>query len=49
MYKFFISKNMIQNDKAILTGENFNHIRNVIRHKKWDKISLFCEEQQEKN
>lgn len=41
MPKFFVTNNQIQNEIIIITGEDVNHIVNVLRLKKQDKI-LVC-------
>ena len=42
MYRFFVSKNQIfkANHSAIITGEDVNHIKNVLRMKAGEEISL---------
>ena len=40
MYKFFIKHNQINENKAKIIGEDVNHIANVLRLKKEDKIIL---------
>lgn len=41
MYKFFVEDSEIKENKVIITGENKNHIINVLRMEKGDKI-LIC-------
>ena len=31
MYKFFVKEEEIENNKINITGEDFNHIKNVLR------------------
>ena len=38
MYKFFINHNQINENKAKIIGEDVNHIANVLRLKKEEKI-----------
>ena len=40
MYKFFISQKQIDGETATITGEDVNHIANVLRLKQPDKIIL---------
>ena len=40
MYKFFISQKQIDGETATITGEDVNHIVNVLRLKQPDKIIL---------
>ncbi len=40
MYKFFISQKQIKDEKVKIIGEDVNHIANVLRLKKSDKIIL---------
>lgn len=40
MYKFFIDQNQIEENRAKIIGEDVNHISNVLRLKKNDKIIL---------
>ena len=40
MYKFFVTEKQIEGDKAKIIGEDVNHIANVLRLKKKDKIIL---------
>ncbi|MBQ9828184.1 MAG: 16S rRNA (uracil(1498)-N(3))-methyltransferase [Lachnospiraceae bacterium] len=40
MPRFFIDKNDISEDRVIITGDDVNHIRNVLRMKPGDEISL---------
>jgi len=40
MPKFFVSNSQIQNDNIILTGEDVNHIKNVLRMKEREEIHL---------
>lgn len=40
MPKFFINNNQIQNDKIILIGEDVKHIKNVLRMKEKEEVSI---------
>ena len=40
MYKFFISQKQIDGEIATITGEDVNHIVNVLRLKQLDKLIL---------
>ena len=40
MYHFFINSNQINADKAFVTGEDYNHIKNVLRLKPGEKAVL---------
>ena len=40
MSKFFVNSNQIKDNKAILVGENANHIKNVLRMKEDDELSI---------
>lgn len=40
MYKFFVTEKQIEGDKAKIIGEDVNHIANVLRLKKKDRIIL---------
>jgi 16S rRNA (uracil1498-N3)-methyltransferase len=40
MPKFFVDNNQINNDKAIITGNDFNHIKNVLRMKVGDTFNI---------
>lgn len=40
MANFYISKSMINEDKAIITGDEAKHISRVLRMKKGDKVTL---------
>lgn len=40
MPKFFVDSNQINNDKAIITGNDFNHIKNVLRMKVGDTFNI---------
>ena len=33
MSTFYIKKNQIQDNKIVITGDDYNHIRNVLRYK----------------
>lgn len=40
MPKFFIKNNQVQNDNIILSGEDVKHIKNVLRMKEKEEISI---------
>ena len=40
MYKFFVESNQINNNKVKIIGEDYNHIANVLRMKKDEKILI---------
>lgn len=40
MANFYISKSMLQGDKAIITGDEAKHISRVLRMKKGDEVTL---------
>lgn len=40
MYKFFVSQEQIEENKAIITGEDVNHIKNVLRLTIGEKIYI---------
>ena len=42
MHKFFVKNNQIENNKITITGEDVNHIKNVLRLEKNEKI-LVCD------
>lgn len=44
MYNFFVDSDKINDNKAIITGEDFNHAINVLRMEKGDKIYI-CNKQ----
>lgn len=48
MYKFFVTGNQIQNNKIKIIGEDINHISNVLRLKKDDKI-IICNKEDSTN
>ena len=48
MYKFFISQKQIDGETATITGEDVNHIANVLRLKQPDKIIL-CDKDEGKS
>ena len=39
MPKFFVTQNQIQNETIQITGKDVNHIKNVLRMKKHDKLT----------
>lgn len=40
MYQFFVEPSQIQGNKIIITGKDVNHIKNVLRMKKGEEISI---------
>ena len=40
MYKFFVNKNQIESNKIKIIGEDVNHIKNVLRFDKEEKICV---------
>lgn len=40
MYKFFVNENQIEENKIKITGEDINHIKNVLRLEKEEKICV---------
>ena len=40
MYKFFVNSNQIKNNKVVINGEDYNHIKNVIRLTKEELIYI---------
>lgn len=40
MYQFFVEPGQIQGDKVVITGEDVNHIKNVLRMKPGEEISV---------
>ncbi len=40
MYQFFVDASQIQGHKIIITGKDVNHIKNVLRMKKGEEISV---------
>ena len=40
MYHFFVEQNQINDTSVIITGDDVNHIKNVIRLKTGDEISV---------
>lgn len=44
MYRFYIQKDQISNNKIVVTGTDVNHIKNVLRMKKSEKI-IICDGQ----
>lgn len=42
MFRFFVEPEQLNQDPIIITGEDYNHIRNVLRMKTGDKI-LLCD------
>lgn len=43
MYRFFIRKDQIQDGYVLISGDDVNHIKNVLRMKKGDRVFLSCE------
>ena len=40
MYQFFVEPSQIQGDKVVITGKDVNHIKNVLRMKPGEEISV---------
>jgi len=40
MSRFFIEKDNIYQDEIIITGEDYNHIKNVLRYRVGDTLTL---------
>lgn len=40
MYQFFVEPNQIQGTRVVITGEDVNHIKNVLRMKTGEEISV---------
>ena len=40
MYQFFVEPEQIQGNKIIITGKDVNHIKNVLRMKVEEEISI---------
>ena len=40
MPKFFVAENQINNNKITIIGNDVNHIKNVLRQKSGDKITI---------
>lgn len=43
MYNFFVSENARENGGYLITGADFNHIKNVLRMKTGDSLLVSCE------
>lgn len=43
MHRFFIKKDQIDRDEILICGGDVNHIKNVLRMKKGDRVFLSCE------
>ena len=41
MYQFFTEPNLISGGRIVLEGDNYNHIKNVLRLRVGDVISVF--------
>lgn len=41
MYQFFVDQTQIQGNRVIITGNDFNHIKNVLRMKAGEEIAVF--------
>ena len=39
---FFVKKDQIKENKIFLSGSNYNHIKNVLRANKEDKLNIIC-------
>ncbi len=42
MYRFFVESEQLNKENVVLTGEDYNHIRNVLRMKKGEEV-LLCD------
>lgn len=40
MYRFFVEPSQIQGKRIVITGNDFNHIKNVLRMKKGEEIAV---------
>ena len=40
MYQFFVEPSQIQGTRVVITGEDVNHIKNVLRMKKGQELSV---------
>ena len=49
MPKFFVTQNQIQNETIHITGEDVNHIKNVLRMKVNDTLTICIKETQKDN
>lgn len=47
MYKFFVKENQIDEDRIVILGEDVNHIKNVLRLQKEEKIQV-CDSESSK-
>ena len=45
MQKFFVADDQIENEIIKIKGQDVNHIKNVLRKKKDDKIEICCNKQ----
>ena len=43
MYRFFVDKNQISEKSVVITGSDFNHIKNVLRMKIGEEVSVMTE------
>lgn len=43
MYRFFVDKNQISDKSVIITGSDVNHIKNVLRMKIGEEVSIMAE------
>ena len=41
MYQFFVDPSQISGKRAVISGGDFNHIKNVLRMKPGDELSIF--------
>ena len=48
MPKFFVAENQIDNNKITIIGDDVNHIKNVLRQKSGDKITI-CDTSKEQD
>lgn len=42
MYRFFVDKNQIGEDKVFIVGSDYNHIKNVLRMREGEEISVMA-------
>lgn len=42
MYRFFVDKNQIADKRIYITGDDYNHIRNVLRMREGEEISVMA-------
>lgn len=47
MYRFFVDADQLNNDYIEITGDDYNHIRNVLRMKVGESVLLSCGDNRE--